>query len=78
MVVPQVTVTAPAPAPEVRGFSPFTEGTRVDEGKWPQIPCRLSRISFGTDGTCQNGNPTKTFLTLPDSPNTKTWISLIN
>jgi hypothetical protein len=62
VVVPEVSVTAPAPS--TRGFSPFAESTRVEEDKWPQIPCTTSRISFGVGGKCQNGNPTETFLML--------------
>jgi hypothetical protein len=64
MAVPEVSVTAPAPAPAIRRFSPFTESTRVEEDKWPEIPCGTSRISFGAGGKCQNGNPTETFLTV--------------
>jgi hypothetical protein len=62
VTVPEVTVTAPAPSN--RGFSSFAESTRVEEDKWPQIPCNTSRISFGAGGKCQNGNPSETFLIL--------------
>jgi hypothetical protein len=63
--LPDVSVTAPAPAPPMsKAFSPFSTHTRVEEDKWPVIPCigGISRIEFGTGAKCQNGSPTETFM----------------
>jgi hypothetical protein len=66
--LPDINVTAPA-APNgsfiTRGFtSPFVGHTRVEEDKWPVIPCTTSRISSVVGGTCQTGAPTQTWMSL--------------
>ena len=51
-----------------RGFTnPYTGHTRVEEDKWPVVPCSTSRISSIAGGTCQNGAPTETFMSLSGS-----------
>jgi hypothetical protein len=66
--LPDVNVTAPAVPKEsfiTRGFTnPYTGHTRVEEDKWPVIPCSTARISSVAGGTCQNGAPTETFMSL--------------
>jgi len=47
--LPDVTVTAPPITPPWKKFSPSLGNTRVEEDKWPNIPCTSSRIaSVGT------------------------------
>jgi hypothetical protein len=73
--LPDVSVTAPAVPNEsfvTRGFtSPFVGHTRVEEDKWPVIPCVTSRISSVVGGTCQTGTPTETWMSLSndEAPN---------
>ena len=75
MPLPDVNVTAPAVPHEsfiTRGFTtPYTGRTRVEEDKWPVIPCTTSRVSSVVGGTCQNGTPTETFMSLShdEAPN---------
>lgn len=68
--LPDVNVTAPANTESfiTRGFtSPYAGHTRVEEDKWPVIPCATSRISSVAGGTCQTGMPTETFMSLSNS-----------
>ena len=62
--LPDVNVTAPATTESfiTRGFTPYDGNVRVEEDKWPAIPCATARISAGPDGTCQTGTPTENFL----------------
>src|SRR5580658_912853 len=62
--LPDVTVTAPAPIQRVNPFQPFSGNTRVDEAKWPVIPCANARIDLGAGARCQTGTPVETFLTM--------------
>jgi hypothetical protein len=63
--LPDVNVTAPGPAPPpAKAFSPFSTNTRVEESKWPEIPCNTARIALGPGSKCQNGGPTESFLTM--------------
>jgi hypothetical protein len=62
--LPDVNVTAPAPIQHVNPFNPFSGDTRVDEAKWPAIPCAGARIDLGAGGKCQTGTPVETFLTM--------------
>src|SRR5215475_2750896 len=66
--LPDVNVTAPAVPKEsfiTRGFTtPYTGHTRVEDDKWPVIPCATARISTVVGGTCQTGMPTETFMSL--------------
>lgn len=62
--LPDVNVTAPAKTESfiTRGFTPYDGHVRVEEDKWPAIPCATARISAGLDGKCQTGTPTENFL----------------
>ncbi len=55
--LPALDVTAPRAAPQP--FEPPTTGmlgkVRVEEDKWPEIPCGTAQISAATTGKCQNG-----------------------
>jgi hypothetical protein len=62
--LPDVNVTASAPIKRVNPFNPFSSDTRVDESKWPVIPCTGSRIDLGPGAKCQTGTPVETFLTM--------------
>jgi hypothetical protein len=62
--LPDVSVTAPAPIQRVNPFNPFTGDTRVDEARWPVIPCASARIDFGPGAKCQTGTQVETFLTM--------------
>jgi hypothetical protein len=62
--LPDVNVTAPATTLSfiTKGFQPYDGNTRVEENKWPVIPCATARISAGAGATCQTGTPTENFL----------------
>jgi hypothetical protein len=62
--LPDVNVTAPATTESfiTRGFTPYDGNVKVEEDKWPTIPCATARISAGPDGKCQTGTPTENFL----------------
>ena len=62
--LPDVHVTAPATTESfiTRGFTPYDGHVRVEEDKWPAIPCATARISAGPNGKCQTGTPTENFL----------------
>jgi len=53
--LPEVTVTAPPITPPWKKFSPYLGNTRVEEDKWPTIPCAGSRIAAAGAGTCKTG-----------------------
>ena len=62
--VPNVTVTAPAAAvepPYMRdrskafGRNPYFGRYRVEEDKFPEVPCKQTRIAFGPGGKCLLG-----------------------
>jgi hypothetical protein len=55
--LPDVTVTAPAITPSWKKFIPYFGNPRVEEDKWPDIPCRDSRVSVAVAGTCKTGTP---------------------
>ncbi len=61
MALPDVTVTAPASPQEVNPTSqsapgmPYFGNLRVEETKWPEIPCGASRIGAATPGSCRKG-----------------------
>jgi hypothetical protein len=63
MALPEVTVTAPASPNEVRPTSqgapgnPYFGNVRVEETKWPEVPCAASRVGAATPGTCRRGPP---------------------
>jgi hypothetical protein len=53
--VPEVTVTAPPITPPWKKYSPYLGDTRVEENKWPNIPCTGSRIVFAGAASCKRG-----------------------
>jgi hypothetical protein len=53
--LPDVSVTAPKLTPSWKKFSPYFGDTRVDENKWPNIPCAGSRIASAGAGNCKRG-----------------------
>src|SRR5580658_5668819 len=61
MPLPDVTVTAPASPPVAPPTSqsapgnPYFGNLRVEETKWPEIPCTASRIGAANPGTCRKG-----------------------
>ncbi|HXC92127.1 MAG TPA: hypothetical protein VNV18_18350 [Stellaceae bacterium] len=55
MGLPEVTVTAPPITPQYKKWSPYLGNMRVEEKKWPAIPCASSRIASAAPGTCQTG-----------------------
>jgi hypothetical protein len=59
-----VNVTAQAPIQHVNPFNPFSGDTRVDEARWPVIPCNTARVDLGAGARCQTGTPVETFLTM--------------
>ena len=59
--LPDVTVTAPPATPAWKKWSPYLGNPRVEEAKWPDIPCNNSRIASGPASSCKAGpslNPT--------------------
>ena len=53
--LPEVTVTAPRPViPPEKKFVPYFGNPRVEEDKWPDIPCSDSRVGVAVAGTCKN------------------------
>jgi hypothetical protein len=59
--LPDVNVTAPPPSPPQK-FSPFAGKVRVEEEKWPEIPCGGARIASSAGGKCQAGPQIETFM----------------
>jgi hypothetical protein len=55
--LPEVTITAPPITPPWKKFSPYFGNSRVDEDKWPDIPCTASRVGVGTPSRCKTGTP---------------------
>jgi hypothetical protein len=55
--LPEVTVTAPPITPSWKKWNPYSTNTRVEEEKWPEIPCSGSRISAGAATDCRTGPP---------------------
>jgi hypothetical protein len=66
--LPDVQVIAPAVPQQVNPFQPYSSNTRVEEAKWPEVPCNLSRIALGPGSKCQTGTPVETFLTGAGAP----------
>src|SRR6516225_4649178 len=58
--LPEVTVTAPPITPSYKKFTPYFGNPRVEEDKWPDIPCSASRIGFATPSNCKTGSPQET------------------
>jgi len=55
--LPDVTVTAPPITPQWKKWNPYSSNSRVEEDKWPDIPCGGSRISSGAADACKTGPP---------------------
>jgi hypothetical protein len=55
--LPEVTVTAPPVTPSWKKWNPYSTNPRVEEDKWPEIPCSGSRISSGAATGCRTGPP---------------------
>ena len=62
--LPDVNVTAQAPIKNINPFQPFSGNTRVEEDKWPVIPCNAARIDLGPGARCQTGTQIENFLTM--------------
>ncbi len=60
--LPEVTVTAPPLTPSYKKFTPYFGNPRVEEDKWPDIPCSASRIGFGAPSNCKTGSPQETMI----------------
>jgi hypothetical protein len=75
--LPDVTVTAPPPpAPSWKKFTPYFGNPRVEEDKWPDIPCRDSRVGVAAAGTCKTGTPQEMAPgLLPNGPNSNCRIA---
>ena len=63
--LPEVVVTAPPVTPPPITPSakpnPYFGNPRVEEDKWPEIPCAASRIDLGAASSCRKGPPQHTF-----------------
>jgi hypothetical protein len=55
LALPEVTVTARPVTPEWKKWNPYGGITRVEEDKWPDIPCGASRIAAGAATSCKTG-----------------------
>jgi len=53
--LPEVTVTAPPITPSWKKWNPYSSNPRVEEDKWPDIPCSDSRITSGVATGCKTG-----------------------
>ena len=75
--LPEVTVTAPRPVtPPAKKFVPYFGNPRVEEDKWPDIPCRDLRVGVAEAGTCKTGTPQETAPgLLPNGPNSNCRIA---
>jgi hypothetical protein len=55
LALPEVTVTARPVTPAWKRWNPYGGSTRVEEDKWPDIPCSASRIAAGAATGCKTG-----------------------
>jgi hypothetical protein len=53
--LPEVSVTAPPITPAWKKWNPYGGSIRVEEDKWPDIPCSASRIAAGAMTGCKTG-----------------------
>jgi hypothetical protein len=53
--LPEVSVTAPPITPAWKKWNPYGGSIRVEEDKWPDIPCSASRIAAGAATGCKTG-----------------------
>jgi hypothetical protein len=61
LTLPDVAVTAPPVTPPPAKPNPYFGNARVEEDKWPEIPCAASRIALATGDTCKKGPSQQTF-----------------
>jgi hypothetical protein len=61
LTLPDVAVTAPSVPPPSAKPNPYFGKSRVEEDKWPEIPCTASRIALATGDTCKKGPTQQTF-----------------
>src|SRR5438132_14254703 len=74
LALPEVTVTARPVTPEWKKWNPYGGSTRVEEDKWPDIPCSASRIAAGTATGCKTGPlVTHTGVGLPSNDRSPDW-----
>jgi len=74
LALPEVTVTARPVTPEWKRWNPYGGSTRVEEDKWPDIPCSASRIAAGAATGCKTGPLlTHTGVGLPSSDRSPDW-----
>src|SRR6266436_7256424 len=55
LALPEVTVTARPITPESKKWNPYGGSVRVEEDKWPDIPCSASKIAAGAATGCKTG-----------------------
>jgi len=53
--LPEVSVTAPPITPSWKKWNPYSVNPRVEEDKWPDIPCGDSRIAASAAAKCKTG-----------------------
>jgi hypothetical protein len=76
LVLPELTVTAPPVMPAWKKWNPYGGSTRVEEDKWPDIPCSDSRVGVAAAGTCKTGTPQESAPgLLPNGPNSNCRIA---
>src|SRR5436853_6617072 len=74
LILPEVTVTAPPVTPEWKKWNPYGGSIRVEEDKWPDIPCSASGIAAGAATGCKTGPlVTHTGVGLPSSDRSPDW-----
>lgn len=74
--LPEVTVTAPPVTPPAPKFTPYFGNPRVEEDKWPDIPCDASRVGVAAAGSCKSGSPQESGPGLiPNGPNSNCRIA---
>jgi len=60
LVLPDLVVTAPtSPPPPSAQPNPYFGKLRVEEDKWPEIPCDASRIGAAAGASCRKGPRTE-------------------
>src|SRR5207302_9320090 len=53
--LPEVSVAAPPITPARKKWNPYGGSIRVEEDKWPDLPCSASRIGAGAEAGCKTG-----------------------
>ena len=74
LALPEVTVTARPVTPEWKKWNPYGGSVRVEEDKWPDIPCSASKIAAGAATGCKTGPlVTHTGVGLPSNDRSPDW-----